>query len=278
MHLIKSIFLLIFIVGLVTGFNLTLQANTEIVIGSSSESNYSSINEEAYIEQDIVPRSSASKDNYDIINEILDAKLTEYSSDGYFNQSYESSLQATYYALYILEAIGKLDSVDQDALADYIMSYYDPNTNIFMDKYAYRYLDTDFNKEYFPLTSVLEINSYAILSLAILNKLHLIDIQGSIYFIWSCYNPSTSGFIGRPYGSSPPGVFQTSSMDNTYYAIITLDLLLDWNSYSIEKDSLAIYINSLQTVSGGFLNDFDYEFAFQAPFYRTQIYYQPIIA
>ena len=260
----KNLIIFAILTGIVIGLSLIGSNDTELN-DRNPKSNHTNFSEEFFIDQNLIPESaipqSATSENHNNIEKILNEKLSNYSALGYFPQIYESSLQATYYALYILETIGKLDTINQSAMTEYIISHYNSSTHVFMDKYAFRYLDTDFNKEYFPLTSVLEINCYAILSLAILNKLYLIDVQASIDFIWSCYD-APNGFIGRPYGSSPTGIFQTSSMDNTYYAIITLDLLADWNSYDTQKDSLVVYINSLQTGSGGFLNDFDLDFAF----------------
>ena len=91
----------------------------------------------------------------------------------------------------------ELDTINQTAIIDYIMAQYDENSGLFMDKYAYRYLDTDFSQTYYPYTSVLEVNCYAILSLAVLDRLDLINSQDFVNFVWSCYNPSGSGFI-RP--------------------------------------------------------------------------------
>ena len=87
---------------------------------------------------EIEPRVS-STDNYETIESIFAQKLTDYSQLGYFPQYYESSLQATYYALYILEALGKLYEIDQGQVLDYIMSHYNEDTHVFMDKYSYRF-------------------------------------------------------------------------------------------------------------------------------------------
>ncbi|MCK4380986.1 MAG: hypothetical protein KAW51_07570, partial [Candidatus Lokiarchaeota archaeon] len=99
------------------------------------------------------PLTSSPTNNYEIIEEIFTQNLDKYSSMGYFPQLYEPSLQATYYALYILEALGKLDQINQSSIKDYLMSHYDSNSHIFMDKYSYRYLDTDFSQGYYPFTS-----------------------------------------------------------------------------------------------------------------------------
>jgi hypothetical protein len=132
-----------------------------------------------------------------------------------------------------------------------------------MDKLAYRYLDTDFTKAFYPLSSVLEVNCYAVLSLDILGRLNLIDVQKMIEFIWDCYNPTEHGFIGQAYSVSLDNNFKVSTADNTYYAAITLDLLLnsDWSSNITERDNIINYFNSLQSTNvfewyyGGFYND-----------------------
>jgi len=150
------------------------------------------------------------------------------------------------------------------------MSTYNSSTHLFMDKYAYRYLDTDFTQDshYRPLTSILEVNCYAILSLELFNALDLIDIDASIDFIWSCYNPTTSGFIGQPYSPSLEYYAKISTMDNTYYAIKNLDVLMDnWVGYTQERNDLIQSINSLQITDdgnpefGGFLNDNEISFS-----------------
>ncbi len=218
------------------------------------------------------PIISASKTNYDIIQEMFSDKLSDYSSLGYFPQVYEPSLQATFYALYIYEIIEQLDQVNVNDTIEFIMSCYDNNTNIFYDKYAYRYLDTDFSRTYYSLATLLEVNCYAVLSLDLLNKLDLIDIQKSIDFIWSCYNPVSSGFIGQPYNVDLDNYFKISTMDNTYFAVMTLDLLMDdWSSYTASKNEVIQYINDLQdSIStnwryGGFPNDNNNTFDSLAP-------------
>ncbi|MFX1569448.1 MAG: prenyltransferase/squalene oxidase repeat-containing protein [Promethearchaeota archaeon] len=204
------------------------------------------------------PLISNPQSNYEIITDTFANKLNQYSSFGYFPQIYQSSLQATYYALYILEALDELDQINQTKITDYIISHYDESLQIFMDEYSYRYLDTDFSQCYYPFTSVLEVNCYAILSLNILGQLDLINSQDSIDFIWSCCNPESSenGFIGQPYDSNLVNKFKIATMDNTYYALRTLDLFLnDWSGYDNEMTRITQYINGLQMVNGGFNND-----------------------
>ena len=209
---------------------------------------------------------TSSIDNYETIESVFAQKITDYSQLGYFPQHYEPSLQATYYALYILEALGMLNQIDQGQVLDYIMSHYNDKTHIFMDAYSYRYLDSIFPHIYNPITSVLQVNCYAIQSLDILNRLYMIDIQDSVDFIWSCFNPegTENGFIGQPYDPTLSNGFKTATMDNNFYAIITLDLLMnDWSGYNTELTSLVNFINGLQEdISsddnfGGFYNEHD---------------------
>ena len=214
---------------------------------------------------DLEPRAS-SIDNYATLESIFAQKLSDYAQLGYFPQYYKSSLQATYYALYILDVIGKLEEIDQGAVLDYIMSHYNEETHMFMDDYSYRYLDSIFPRLYYPFTSVLQVNCYAILSLDILNRLYMIDTQEAIDFIWSCFNPegTENGFIGRPYDQTLSYGFKTATMDNSFYAITTLNLLMnDWSGHDSELTSLVNFINGLQVDIatdrgfGGFYNEHD---------------------
>ena len=213
---------------------------------------------------DLEPKASSTKNNYELIESIFTQKLADYTQLGYFPQYYEPSLQATYYALYILEAVGELDQINQTSILDYILSHYNEETHTFMDKYAYRYLDSIFPYLYYPYTSVLQVNCYALLSLNILGNLSMIGRQDSINFIWSCLNPegTENGFIGQPYSTSLSNGFRTATMDNSFYAITTLDLLMDdWDGYGAERSKIVNFINGLQEDSsssanfGGFYND-----------------------
>ncbi|MFW9988855.1 MAG: hypothetical protein ACFFC3_09390, partial [Candidatus Odinarchaeota archaeon] len=215
------------------------------------------------INSDIIP--NLSDNNFDNVEDILDSKVNNYSSIGYFPQLYQPSLQATYYALYILEQIGRLTEINQADIIDFIMSCYDSISQRFIDDYARRYLDIDIYKTYYPYTSLLEVNCYAILSLDILESLDLIDIQESIDFIWSCYQQVSSGFIGQPYDYWLEDHFKIATADNTYFAVSTLDLLMNnWNGYSQEKNDIIEFLESLQSTNsfywyfGGFENDEDH--------------------
>ena len=206
---------------------------------------------------------SASEEIYDNIDAIFASKDEDFTTLGFYPQLYESSLQATYYGLSILDAIGKLEQVNETQIVNYIMSTYDSESHLFRDSYSYRYLDTDFTKSFmYPLTSLLQVHCYGVLSLELLNSLNLLDIEDSEDFIWSCYNSYTSGFIGQPHSPSLDYYAKISTMDNTYYAVKTLDVLMaNWAEHIQERDDLVSYINSLQITNptqwdfGGFTGD-----------------------
>ncbi|MFX1446436.1 MAG: hypothetical protein ACFFHV_23835, partial [Promethearchaeota archaeon] len=95
------------------------------------------------VNEEKTPQSSTGV-NYGNIESIFNAKLNQFSSEVYFSQIYESSLQATYFALLIFDAIGKLDTINHAEIVNYIMAHYNETSHIFMDSYAERYLHTDF--------------------------------------------------------------------------------------------------------------------------------------
>jgi len=107
--------------------------NVEYVI----RSNYSSIQETVSETIREAPKSSSTTDNNQIITDIFSSKLSDFESLGYFPQIYEPSLQATFYALSILDSIDRLDTINSTAVLNYILSKYDYAAGIFMDKYAY---------------------------------------------------------------------------------------------------------------------------------------------
>jgi prenyltransferase beta subunit len=206
-------------------------------------------------------------DNSDLLESIFDSKILDYNNKGFFPKIYDPSLQATYYALYTLNSVGKLHEINQSEVTEYIMDLYEESNTRFMDTLAYRYLDTDFAKVYFPLNTILETTCYSILSLNLLDSLHLINTQDMIDFIWGCYNPVSGGFIGQPYNIGLEDGFKIATADNTYFAVITLDLLMDdWLGYSTQRDAIISFINGLQVssgngwASGGFNNDENEDF------------------
>ena len=194
----------------------------------------------------------------DLIESVFDAKSNDYAQKGYYPQIYRPSLQATYYALSTLESIGNLSEIDQGKVITYIMSHYNSSTHQFVDSSAKRYLSSEIPGLYLPLTTLLEVNCYAALSLDVLNSLHLIDTAETIDFIWECYHPTLHGFIGQPYDASLEDGFKIPTADNTYYAVIALDLLMsDWSSYSQERNDIINFIDGLQSLGSytGFFND-----------------------
>jgi prenyltransferase beta subunit len=216
--------------------------------------------------------------NYQSIDSILDNKLDDYGNYGFFPQRYETSLQAIFYGLSILNSISRLNSINATKVEVLIMTHYDSLSHLFRDKYSSRYLDSDFSQIYYPLSTSLEVNCYAVLSLQILGRLDLIDQNYMINYVWSCYNNVTSGFIGQPYSPSLDPYFKVSTLDNTYLAIRVLSLLmLDWTNYSTEKSDLIDYIKSLQLNSisgwklGGFTNDLNASFDSIYPIFEPNL-------
>ena len=61
------------------------------------------------------PKISTCK-NIENIEAVFDRKLSDYELYGYFPQIYEPSLQATYYGLYILDALGRLGEINKTAI------------------------------------------------------------------------------------------------------------------------------------------------------------------
>ncbi|NVM16996.1 MAG: hypothetical protein HWN80_04720 [Candidatus Lokiarchaeota archaeon] len=205
------------------------------------------------------PKSSDTT-NFEIISDMFDAKNSDYTSKGYYSQIYSSSLQATYYALSVLEAIDRVGEIDQQKAIDYIMSFYNSSTHQFLDENVLRYFGSEMHRRYLPLSTLLEVNCYAVLSLSILNSLNQIDTVEMIDFILDCYHPNLHGFIGQPYDDSLTEIFKIPTADNTYYAVITLNALnIDWNQHSQEESGIVSYIDSLQALNSdtGFYNDLE---------------------
>jgi len=252
----KGLLILLISLGFIIGV-WYMPSDTTDPFDSNSNSQHRKFYEEEVNHPINIPNIAAG-DNFQIIEDMFSAKLNEYSTIGFFNQIYEPSLQATYYALYILKALDKLESINQTAVKNYILSYYNTTTHIFTDDYAYRYLDTDPNIAYYPFTTLLEVNCYAILSLALLDQLTQISFQDSIDFILSCYHPDIHGFIGQPYDDCPSGILQIPTMDNTYYAITALEALNE--KLGTKRQDTLQYIKDLQDLIWGFKNDDDDDF------------------
>jgi prenyltransferase beta subunit len=237
---------------------------TPILLSSNISKNYAFTKN-----QDIIDtiNTSDEESNSDIIDKMIDNYIAEYDSNEYFPSSYEPSLQGIYFSLSILDSLDKLNSINQTEITQVIMSYYEANASIFIDEYAKRYLDTDFEMKYYPLSTLLEVNCYAVLSLEILGQLELINTQSLIDFIWNCYNSSSGGFIGQKTDTSIHKYFKISTLDNTYYAVKALDILLEnWQEYNTQKTQIINFIQNLQVLDpsyafcGAFFNDANEDF------------------
>ncbi|TFG12064.1 MAG: hypothetical protein EU535_06560, partial [Promethearchaeota archaeon] len=199
----KSSIVILLFIGILIGTSIFTQNNSKTTLHKDKPLE-DGVEDIGYIFNNELPRSSSSE-NFENLEDVFTEKLDSYSSLGYFPQIYESSLQATYYAIFILDTIGRIDQIDPTIITNFIMSHYNSTAQAFIDAYAERYLSIDFSTryEYYPYTTLLEVNCYAILTLEMLGQLELINKQEFIDFIWSCYNPITGGFIGRPYATSP---------------------------------------------------------------------------
>ncbi len=204
-------------------------------------------------------RPAGSSTTSAFIDSLLDQEVLGYQSNGYFSSYYQPTLQATYHAISILKSIGGLSQVNETQIAEYIIDYYTADNSSFIDSVVLRYLD--FDQYYYPLQSYLEITCYALLSLDILEQINRIDAKKIFDFIWSCYQPVTSGFIGQPYQVGLDSKLKIATMDNIYYALLALDALgFDWSDHSSERDAIMNFISSSQDANGGFFNDKDYIF------------------
>jgi prenyltransferase beta subunit len=213
----------------------------------------------ASTQKDAVPVTSSISS--DFIDSLLNQEIEQYESHGFSSSYYQPSLQATYQAISILNAIGGLSQVDESEILEYIMECYTADNSSFIDIVALRYLDADFSQQYYPLQTYLEITCYAVLTLNMLEQLDRIDVQKVLNFIWSCYQPVTSGFIGQPYKIDLDPKAKLSTMDNIYYALLTLEVLgFDWSVHASEQDALVNFISTSQAGNGGFFNDKDYVF------------------
>ncbi len=213
-------------------------------------------------EENMGLRSSGALTNKQIIQDIFAELDNFYSNNAYYPEIYDGSIRADYYAVYIAYSLGKLAEIDVGNITAHLMSYYNLATNIFIDDYAKRYLDTDFDLMYFPCSTLLETNCYAVLALNIMGQIDSINVPEMIDFIWDCYDPINGGFIGQPYSESLSSKFKTPTADNTFFGVITLDILMegDWSFYSDERGDIINFILGLQHPSSpiGFFNDNDY--------------------
>ncbi|TXT61059.1 MAG: conserved exported protein of unknown function [Promethearchaeota archaeon] len=236
--------------------------NIAIAFHSSSYSSGINLNGDETIFNHPLSISSSYKDNKEIIEELLNTKIQNYSDLDYFPQRYKSSIQAIYYALSILDFTGSLREINQSFVSKCVLEFYDNDKKMFMDAYAIRYLDTDADQLIYPYSSLLEINCYAVLTLDLLNASNRVERQDFINFIWSCFNYEYGGFIGQPFSDDLESYFKIPTLDSTYFAMLALDRLnLTWSYYTEEIDLIAQFIDSLQVKQqayptfGGFYND-----------------------
>ncbi len=182
MRIVRKCLVLLTILSLLCGY-------FAVIRGDSPYSNLKPSSERGNISS-VLERSPAlsSDQNYENIGDMFSNKLDDFSDKGYFPKVYDPSLAGTYYAVYIVNAIGELDSINNTKIVNFIMSYYNESSDYFVDEYAERYLDIDFSDilySYFPFTTLLEVNCYTILTLDMLGNVSLIDKQGAIDFIWT---------------------------------------------------------------------------------------------
>ncbi len=196
-----------------------------------------------------------------MFDRVISDYIDDYEDEGFFISEYEPSLQGTYYALSTLQAVGGLGDVNTTQITGFILSHYNGTSGLFSDDYSERYLDTDSELDYYPLSSLLQVNAYAVLSLEILGELDLIDALALIDFMWECYDGSEGGFIGQQYDEGLHSNFKIATLANTYYAVKVLDTLMaSWADYSSERDAIVTFIGSLQKSDpgsdyGGFSNE-----------------------
>jgi hypothetical protein len=127
-------------------------------------------------------KSSSLNSNYGLLMGTMDGIFDQYNTNSFFPTLYTPSLQGCYFTLSSYSRLGRLGAVNTTEVIDYIFDHYDYESNYFIDEYAVRYLNTDFEEYYLPLNTLLEVNSYAILSLGILDQLEVIDTQSMIDF------------------------------------------------------------------------------------------------
>ena len=114
------------------GLASTIQTNSKITC-LDSETQQKRLDDINEINRDEIPKISTGA-NYDNLESIFTAKKNHFESNGYFFQIYETSLQATCYALYVLNVTGRLDSINQAEIVSYIMAHYNDSSHIFIYK------------------------------------------------------------------------------------------------------------------------------------------------
>ncbi len=207
------------------------------------------------------------------IDDFLDDRLSDYNQYGRFQEYYSPSIRDTYFALYVLDAIGKLHLIDEEAILNYIMSHYDPVNNEFQDDYSLRFYDLQDSIAYYQNSPLLTY-CYAVFSLIILDELSALSQEDITDYIWSCHDLDTGGFFGYPAPLNSPQNIPTA--ENTFFAVELLNALnINWNYYLVQRDQIISFLNALQIQSpyntythGGFNNDLE-------PLVHTVFRYDP---
>jgi len=247
---ITSLKTILFIIAFIIFFYLLPLNPSKITEGSSQYNIYS-------------PDLSVSGFTQSDIDSLIDDKLSDYSQYGCFEEYYTPSIRDTYFALYVLDTIGKLNQINESRIKDYIMNNYNASDNEFQDEYSLRFYDLQ-NTEAYYQNSPLLTYCYAVLSLIIINELDSLNQVDIFNFIWSCFDSNTGGFFGFPNPDSSPQ--NVSTGENTYFAVETLnELNIDWNMYASEKNQIGSFLGNLQIDNplmpiyhGGFMNDLDW--------------------
>ncbi len=235
---------LMLIIAMLMVFSLPVKSSHPVLQESSVRSDIHA--DKDSLENELSPSSSLDYD-HDALDAVFSEKLTQYGEHGRFDQIYQPCIMSTYHAVYTLYTIGKLSTISKNDTIDFIMRYYNESTGLFMDEYALRFLDMDYY-DYYPLSTLLEVNCYAMLILDIYGELERINPTKTLNFIWSCYYQG--GFLGKPYDPdlSDLEIEYFLSLDNLYFAVQTLDVLLgsDWSAHQIQRTEICDYIRSRQ--------------------------------
>jgi len=234
--------------------------NASIMIGYLK--NDYSVNTDINPKHDLQIRLSTSGYNQSDLDELLDGRLSDYNQSGCFQEYYTPSIRDTYFALYVLDAIDKLNRINESLILDYIMSKYDSINNEFQDNYSLRFYDLDNSDAYYQNSPLLTY-CYAVLSLNILGELGVLAQEDITNYIWSCHDSNSGGFFGHP--SPNPSPQNITTAENTFFAVKILNILnINWNNYLIQRDQIFSFLNSLQIQSpynpfthGGFNNDLE---------------------
>ena len=162
----ERLFLLILIIGFLIPVNISKIPQIEV-----NDRRASLI--DSILKQEEKSPLMSSISHEDKLERIFDRKLADFNTFDHFPQYYMTSLQATYHALYVLNAIGRLGLIKSTEVTNYLMSHYDDNSHSFLDDYSIRYIDVNSSQYFFPLNSLLETTCYGVLSLDLLGTVHV---------------------------------------------------------------------------------------------------------